>query len=753
MTHLFGIRHHGPGSAKRLVSALGHLQPDCLLIEAPSDAEAALSGLIMSEMTPPVALLMYNAADLSQASWLPFASFSPEWQAILYAREAQIPLIFMDLPTSVQFALDRQSKDVLFVPDALPAAISELQRDPMGYMARLAGYPDTERWWDAAFEHNLEEVSVFALITEMMSALRDGKMGAETSETLLRESFMRQTLRKAEKKGFQRIAVVCGAWHAPALENLKTFDAKKDAALLRGLPKVKIKHTWIPWTYERLALQSGYGAGVISPAWYEQLFHAPAGEVVGHWMVQVARLLRAEGLEASAAHATEAVRLAESLAALRERSLPGLAELEEAALAVFCGGSALPLELIRKKLVIGDKAGHVPANVSSSPLQRDLDECLKAARLQKYWGTSGVQWLKSGKDKPQGGIDLREPADVLKSHLLHQLNLLDIPWGTSVDASQGNLGTFREIWKLHWQPEFLIRLIEAATWGNSILEAAEARTQRRAAGLDRLPELSDLTLLALKAGLHFAPGTLIARLSAVAALDRDVFHLMDCLPTLINITRYGDVRKTDVAAISALIEAFIPRICIALPGACTGVDETVAQEVLKRILTLQRAIHLPGKAAYLVLWKTALLKTASPPSAHPLLQGACTRMLFEEKFELPEQTGKRMHFALSRAQPTLAAAFWIEGFLYGSGLLLIHQPALWHILDEWLSGLEEAAFTEALPMLRRTFSGFSKAERRKMMDMAANEPISHESLQPVAEPSTLLKERPEADAVRLLLGI
>ncbi|NUN99592.1 MAG: hypothetical protein HUU01_03140 [Saprospiraceae bacterium] len=750
MTHLFGIRHHGPGSAKRLVSALRHLQPDCLLIEVPSDAEAALSGLLLSDMTPPVALLLYNAIDLSQASWLPFASFSPEWQAMVYGHAQQIPVVFMDLPMAVQFALDEKDKENLLIPQAQPESNTELLRDPMGYMAQLAGYPDTERWWDAAFEQNLEADSVFDLITEMMIALREKKMDLETPETLLREAFMRQTLRKIKKKGFQRIAVVCGAWHTPALHNLKAFDAKKDAALLRGLPKMKIKHTWIPWTYERLALQSGYGAGVISPAWYEQLFHSPAGEVVGHWMVQVARLLRAEGLEASAAHATEAVRLAGSLAALRERPLPGLEELEEAALAVFCGGSALPLELIRKKLVIGDKAGHVPDKFSSSPLQRDLDERLKAARLQKYWGTAGTQWLKATSANPQGGIDLREAADLLKSQLLYQLNLLDIPWGVPADASGGNLGTFRELWKLHWQPEFLIRLIEAAMWGNSIEEAADARTQRRAADLDRLPELSDLTLLALKAGLGIAPGVLIRRLSVVAAIDRDVFHLMDCLPTLINITRYGDVRKTDATAISALIEEFIPRICIALPGACTGIDEAAAQEVLKRIFTLQRAIHLPGKAAYNTLWETALLKTTEQTSAHPLLRGACARMLFEEKIETPEQTGKRMYFALSKGQATLTAAWWIEGFLHGSGLLLIHQPALWSILDQWLSSLDDLAFTEALPMLRRTFSGFSKAERRKMLSMASG-PGNDVFFS--GEPFGIGPLNPEEDAARLLLGL
>jgi len=83
-------------------------------------------------------------------------------------------------------------------------------------------------------------------------------------------------------------------------------------------------------------------------------------------------------------------------------------------------------------------------------------------------------------------------------------------------------------------------------------------------------------------------------------------------------------------------------------------------------------------------------------------------------------------------------------------LLLIHQPALWGILDEWLSGLEELAFTEALPMLRRTFSGFSKAERRKMLGMAANPDLAV-SIQAVGRTSDL--SVPKSDAVRLLLGL
>ena len=55
-------------------------------------------------------------------------------------------------------------------------------------------------------------------------------------EGAAREAFMRRTIRKAEREGFSRIAVVCGAWHAPALADRP--PVREDDAVLRGLPRV-----------------------------------------------------------------------------------------------------------------------------------------------------------------------------------------------------------------------------------------------------------------------------------------------------------------------------------------------------------------------------------------------------------------------------------------------------------------------------------------------------------------------------------
>src|SRR4051812_41942782 len=100
--HIFGIRHHGPGSARSVKRALEELRPDCVLVEGPPEADGLLPLLVHEEMRPPVALLIYAADSPSRAVYYPFAAFSPEWQAIRHALASKVPVRFMDLPQEHQ---------------------------------------------------------------------------------------------------------------------------------------------------------------------------------------------------------------------------------------------------------------------------------------------------------------------------------------------------------------------------------------------------------------------------------------------------------------------------------------------------------------------------------------------------------------------------------------------------------------------------------------------------------------------------
>src|ERR1700704_5566549 len=98
--HLFGVRHHGPGSAASLIAALDRLDPAAVLIEGPSDANDLVGYAALPGMCPPVALLIHAVDEPSLASFFPFAVFSPEWRAILWALERKRPVRFIDWPAA-----------------------------------------------------------------------------------------------------------------------------------------------------------------------------------------------------------------------------------------------------------------------------------------------------------------------------------------------------------------------------------------------------------------------------------------------------------------------------------------------------------------------------------------------------------------------------------------------------------------------------------------------------------------------------
>jgi Family of unknown function (DUF5682) len=93
-------------------------------------------------------------------------------------------------------------------------------------------------------------------------------------------------------------------------------------------------------------------------------------------------VLREERLPVSSAHVIEAVRLAETLAALRGRPLAGLSEVTEATRAVLCDGDELRVALVNRKLVVGERLGEVPDDTPGAPLVRDLTAAQRRLRLR-----------------------------------------------------------------------------------------------------------------------------------------------------------------------------------------------------------------------------------------------------------------------------------------------------------------------------------------------------------------------------------
>lgn len=736
---LLGVRHHGPGSARAVRAALDAAGPGVVLIEGPPEADALIPLAADQDMRPPVALLAHAVDEPGRSVFWPLAEFSPEWVAVRWALEHDVPARFVDLPaahtlawraaddrtadrdTADQGTTDRETAD-----EPAPASFADVRGDPLAALAEAAGHDDPERWWEDVVEHRGagagDALAPFAALEEAMGALRetendverDGDGDGGHDRDLVREAYMRLQVRAARREFPRGVAVVCGAWHVPALRRRTTVAA--DRALLRGLPRTKVDMTWVPWTHRRLSRTGGYGAGIESPGWYAHLFAAP-DRPVERWLTKVAGLLREEDRIVSPAHVVEATRLAGTLAAVRGRPLPGLGETTDAVRAVMCDGSDVPLALVHDRLVVGDVLGEVPAGAPAVPLQRDLTRLQRRLRL------------KPDAARRELDLDLRRDTDAERSRLLHRLRLLGVDWGEPA-ASRGT-GTFRETWRLRWEPELSVRIAEAGVWGTTVLSAATARAEADAVTARGLAEVTALAERCLLADLPDALSPVMRILADRAALDTDVGHLAQALPALVRSLRYGDVRGTDTGALAEVAAGLAERVFVGLPAACTALDADAAEEMRGHVDAVHGAVGLlgdapaPGHGDLRSRWRAVLRTLSTRDTVSGVVRGRAVRLLLDDGRLAHDEAARLMGLVLSPGTPPADAAAWIEGFVgggSGGGMLLLHDERLLGLIDAWLTGVPADAFTDVLPLLRRTFSAYEPGVRRGLGELVRRGP-------------------------------
>lgn len=706
--------------------ALEAINPDAVLIEGPADAAEILSFASHANMKPPVAILVYDPDSPSVASYYPYAEFSPEWQAMRWAQSHNAALRFIDLPQSLRprresvddadpasdLQLEVDSKAV--ATDGEPPFTPSPSTDPLEALALAAGYTDGEAWWGTLIEERRGEenpLALFAAISAAMASTRAEypRTNKDPNEPA-REAFMRKSIRTAIKEGHERIAVICGAWHAPTLSQdaLQANPTKADDELIKALPKSKTVATWIPWTYDRLSYESGYGAGVASPGWYEHLW-LHHDQVSARWLTKVARFMRDEDLDASSASVIESVRLADSLAALRGRTIAGLDELSDATLSILCHGNPLPMVVIEKKLIVGERLGEIPEEIPSLPLHRDITALQKSLRMK----VSAVEALLD--------LDQRKETDMARSQFLHRLSILGIEWGKLAQDQRQGSSTFHEIWNLQWKPEFAVDIIDAARWGNTVADAAAACVQDRSNNAKDLSELTELLDHVMLADLPAAIDALLGRIQSLSAVTSSLGSLMEALPQLAGILRYGNVRKTDAALVEPLLAGLLARICASLVPACASLDDESAHEMWQRLDSVNYALSTLSREEFTLPWHAQLSKLAHA-KVHGLVEGRVWRILLDSQVCDIESASTHISLALSPGNDPTNASAWIEGFLSHSGEILVHDKRLLSIIDQWVCSLSDATFDQVCPIARRTFGSITAPERRKIGERIKSTP-------------------------------
>ncbi len=700
-----GIRHHGPGSARSVVRALDGIRPDHILIEGPPEATSLVRFLAHVDLVPPVAVLVHLADRPTVAAFWPFSASSPELAAARWALDRGVSVAFADQPTGPRLArrlIEDLAADRCRVgPQAGPRPRTGVAADPIRALASAGGHQDPERWWEDLVEaRGCDDADLFDAVAEAMAALRDHR--PHDDEEAVREASMRQAVRAAWRLGAQRVAFVCGAWHVPALTE-PLPPARVDTAALKGLAKAKVAASMVPWSNGQLVGGAGYAAGVESPGWYAHLHEHPI-DPVAPWMARAAWSLRARGIDVAPASVIDAVRLAHATAAVRGRPLAGLGEVQDAARAALCGGLDRQLRVLHDEMVIGRAVGRVPDGVPTTPLVADVRATVKRLRL-KLEEVSRVLEL-----------DLRAEAGKARSHLLHRLGLLGAPWGTSTETAAGSMGTFKEAWSIAWSPELELVLVDASRRGSTLVEAASDLAVELAwsgSGLTQLTALVEQTLLA---DLPDATVHVVAALEVNVSVGADVPQLLAALPALVRLSRYGSVRRADADTVTHVIASMAERASVGLALAARGIDATAGALLADALRAADGALGTYDDARLLGAWHAAVGAVGRDQGAEGNVAGTATRLCLDAG-ELDQMSAAiRVASALSVGVDPQSAAAFVEGFLAGPGLLLVHDDELFAVVDGWLCALPSERFDEVLPLLRRTLARFARPERAAVGD-------------------------------------
>ncbi|MCC9311864.1 DUF5682 family protein [Kitasatospora sp. RB6PN24] len=720
--YLIGVRHHAPSLATVLPALLDAHRPEVLLVELPEEFQPWL-GLLADEHTKaPVALTAAAAEEGPGPAFYPFADFSPELAALRWAARHGVPAVACDLPLARRTAQGRGS-------EARARGLADALR------RRLTGRQD-EDLWDRLVEALApgcapEEVRRAALLVGW--ALREDA-GTIDPLDLYREEWMRDRVRAACADG-RRVAVVVGAFHAPALLDSPAAPTAPVAPGAGGpgaddpdrrpsppAEPVRQVISLIPYTYPLLDARSGYPAGIRDPEWQHTVLAAGgdpdrlAAELT-RTAVRICDALRGQGHPAGPADAREIVRVAGDLARLRGLPAPGRGELVEAVQTVLAQGEPLgrgrAVARALERVLVGTRTGSPTPAAPRTGLSPAVEALL--AEL----GLPGPADAAEPSARELRLDPLRSPLDARRELLLRRLEACGVPYGERIAVTgAGGTDALGSRWRVRWTPAVAAMLTVAGMRGVTPSQAAEGTLRERlrrehAEGGSTARQIIDGLAAAAGCALPALTGTRLVQLADEAPAVASLAELLDGLALLDRLTAGHIAGHEAVAPLTGpaadareLLTTAAIRGLEGITGSDDPADARALVEFARRADT-QGGIRLGRTLQHLA------------DDGSPLIRGAAGAARVLLGHQQPADFGDRIaswvdgattpagRAALSRALTGLLTA--------AEGLLTAAPEALEPLLTR-IAELSDDGFLDRLPALRGGFDTLSPAARDRLLD-------------------------------------
>ena len=706
--NFFGIRHLSPAGAYYLREFLDEKKPKLVLVEGPSDFEDLLSDMVREETKPPIAVLAYTKEAPVRTILYPFAEYSPEYQAIQWCHKHHVTCRLIDLPSETFLAIPESGMQ--------EAEGEESRINVYEQLDQQSGEDGHDTFWERVMEQAGSMEAYHEGANSFGANIRSLTAGRENdwAETVLREAYMRQQIKKAVDSGIEpeRIVVVTGSYHVEGLKNWQ--EAEED---LSKMPKVGTNHTLMPYSYYRLSTRAGYGAGNKAPAYYALLWEGlKRGEpmyAVYSYLIRIATYQREKGNPTSSASVIEAVRLAMSLAALRGGTIASLRDLRDAAQTCIGEGSVSGIILATADTEIGTTIGALPDGVSRTSIQEDFYRQLKDLKLEKYRELTAQDLMLDLRENRRVSSEKSAFMDLHRSFFLHRLRVIHVSFAQQQAVNQDN-ATWSEHWVVRWSPEAEIELVESALKGDTVDGAASFAMKERVENAAKMGDIALVIEDACCCGMEKAVGYATAALQKMAVDAASVEDLAKTAQRLSVVIQYGNIRRIDAKPLEPILKQLFYRACLILEAACVC-DDAASKGIIDAIEQLN-STELAHDFLDHEEWIKVLNNISERDDLNTRLSGFAAAILLERGKMTTQQLKTEVERRLSKGIPADLGASWFEGLAMKNRYALIARLSLWESLSGYLDSLDDEEFKRALVFLRRAFADFSSAEKHTIAE-------------------------------------
>lgn len=735
------IRHHSPACAWALRCMIRELKPRAILIEAPADFESHIDLLLHEQTKPPVAIASLIERDKQPrvAGYYPFCSHSPEFIALQEGRVLGADLRFIDLPTTSESRLARQSPEQ---PFSLQSELRFGTGDYIKAICQRLGCRDGYELWDHLFESRLGEGdwrSFFADVGSYCAGLRAATLEQEIVGTgdEQREQFMAEQLlavisrqpvvgvdssvANGEAANTGPLLVVIGGFHAPALID---YVEQAKPVKEKSFKQVASQSYLIRYSFAALDALNGYAAGLPQPGYYDELWQRTLAangqpqwqETAKDLVSEFAQKMRAEGHPFNVPAQVELLRIAQSLAHLRGREGITRHDLIDGVRSALIKGEASTNEAWTERLIEflrGTDIGDIPHSAGSPPLVEDVRRLAKQHRFS-------IEDSLSRKRK----LDIRrKPSQLAASRFLHAMSLLDAGFA-SCELGPDFITNHRadllfEEWSYAWSPTVEGILIELSVLGDQINSVCIQKLHRQRIELKQQGKGRDLDALVVLFARGVQAGLGQKLLPYLRELQNDFQEnthfsaVAQALKTLHNIAEasgpMGIPPELDLTETCQQAFARLLYLIDDLPN--TPIDVMTEQlEALSIMVEMLRSSDMFDVAAFDEAINR-IAEQAPPAEILGAVLGICVQSDRRKTDDLLQALNGTFFGALADEEQRIGV---LRGVLHTVPGLLWRDESILNAVDHFLSSLEEQGFLQLLPHLRLAFTKLNPRETDRL---------------------------------------